>query len=28
LMCCRLFVAHFMRSPEQLGAAETKAFWS
>jgi len=26
LMCCRLFVAHFMRSPEQLGAAETKAF--
>lgn len=26
LMCCRLFVAHFMRSPEQLGATETKAF--
>jgi integrase/recombinase XerD len=26
LMCCRQFVAHYMRSPEQLGAAETKAF--
>lgn len=26
LMCCRQFVAHFMKSPEQLGAAETKAF--
>ncbi len=26
LMCCRQFVGHFMRSPEQLGAAETKAF--
>src|SRR5439155_1779804 len=25
-MCCRQFVAHFMKSPEQLGAAETKAF--
>ena len=24
LMCCRLFVAHFMKSPEQLGATETK----
>jgi len=26
LMCCRQFVGHFMKSPEQLGAAETKAF--
>jgi integrase/recombinase XerD len=26
LMCCRQFVAHFMKSPEQLGAVETKAF--
>lgn len=26
LMCCRQFVAHFMRSPEQLGAAEAKEF--
>ena len=26
LMCCRQFVQHFMKSPEQLGAAETKAF--
>jgi integrase/recombinase XerD len=26
LMCCRQFVRHFMKSPEQLGAAETKAF--
>jgi integrase/recombinase XerD len=26
LMCCRQFVAHFMKSPEQLGAPETKAF--
>jgi len=26
LMCCRQFVAHYMKSPEQLGAAETKAF--
>lgn len=26
LMCCRQFVAHFMKSPEQLGATETKAF--
>lgn len=26
LMCCRQFVRHFMRSPEQLGATEAKAF--
>jgi integrase/recombinase XerD len=26
VICCRQFVAHFMKSPEQLGAAETKAF--
>jgi site-specific recombinase XerD len=26
LACCRLFVAHFMRSPEQLGADDIKAF--
>jgi len=26
LMCCRQFVAHFMRSPEQLGAPHAKAF--
>jgi site-specific recombinase XerD len=26
LMCCRQFVGHFMKSPEQLGASETKAF--
>ena len=26
LICCRQFVAHYMRSPEQLGAVETKAF--
>jgi site-specific recombinase XerD len=26
LMCCRQFVAHYMKSPEQLGATETKAF--
>lgn len=25
-MCCRKFVAHYMKSPEQLGAGETKAF--
>ncbi|HEY0710475.1 MAG TPA: site-specific integrase [Polyangia bacterium] len=26
VMCCRQFTAHFMKSPEQLGAVETKAF--
>jgi integrase/recombinase XerD len=26
VICCRQFVAHFMKSPEQLGAVETKAF--
>jgi len=26
LVCCRLLVAHFMRSPEQLGADDVKAF--
>jgi integrase/recombinase XerD len=26
LTCCRLFVAHFMRSPEQLGAEQVKIF--
>ena len=26
LTCCRLFVAHFMRSPEQLGAEKVKTF--
>ena len=26
LVCCRVFVAHFMRSPEQLRAEEVKAF--
>ena len=26
LGCCRLFVAHFMKSPEQLGANDIKAF--
>jgi integrase/recombinase XerD len=26
LMCCRKFVQHFMKSPEQLGEADTKAF--
>lgn len=26
LMCCRQFVAHFMKSPEQMGASETKTF--
>jgi site-specific recombinase XerD len=26
LTCCRLFVAHFMKSPEQLGADDIKAF--
>ena len=26
LICCRLFVAHFMKSPEQLGAGDIKAF--
>jgi integrase/recombinase XerD len=26
LVCCRSYVKHYMKSPEQLGAAETKAF--
>ena len=26
LVCCRVFVAHFMKSPEQLRAEEVKAF--
>ena len=26
LICCRVFVAHFMRSPEQLGAQEIGDF--
>jgi integrase/recombinase XerD len=26
LVCCRNYVRHYMKSPEQLGAAETKAF--
>jgi site-specific recombinase XerD len=26
LVCCRVFVAHFMKSPEQLGAEELKLF--
>jgi integrase/recombinase XerD len=26
LVCCRVFVAHFMKSPEQLGAEQVKAF--
>jgi len=26
LVCCRVFVAHFMKSPEQLHAEEVKAF--
>lgn len=26
LTCCRLFVAHFMKSPEQLGPEEVKTF--
>ena len=26
LDCCRVFVAHFMKSPEQLGAEQVKAF--
>ncbi|HEY7372151.1 MAG TPA: site-specific integrase, partial [Polyangia bacterium] len=26
LVCCRVFVAHFMKSPEQLGAREINDF--